>query len=271
MIYGSHVTANIFCRAMAFILTESEAEIAGEHCQKLGITIEQFNWASTCPPAVRIKNMRKGPIYELSQMRKSRGIPWIVFYENVRAICDSSFTTPFDSFKVMVGRLEKKRTDLLRNKQKNKVEILLEKPFCVTHSVAVESTEENALSKEQSKVEELSAKISHLSVRNVKERIKRQDIKLADAKAQVKEMESERKAQNKTLQKLETRLHTARASVHSLQQKVYRSKRKDEVIDLASKENFEFHFQLEEVEAFLIKIAKLQEKNDFLVTEVEVA
>ena len=34
-------------------------------------------------------------------------------YELVRAVCDASFTVRFESFKVMVGRLEKKRNLLV--------------------------------------------------------------------------------------------------------------------------------------------------------------
>ena len=36
------------------------------------------------------------------------------FFELMRAVCDESFTVSFESFKVMVGRLEKRRSLLLR-------------------------------------------------------------------------------------------------------------------------------------------------------------
>ena len=79
---------------------------AGEHCKKIDLTIEQFYRATTSPPTVKIVNIKNGLIYELNQVRKCRYIPWIAFYDAVKVICDSSFTTPFTSFKVMVGRLE---------------------------------------------------------------------------------------------------------------------------------------------------------------------
>ena len=78
------------------------AEYAGEYCKNLGLTIDEFYRASTHPPTMKIANIKKGPIYELSQIRKSRGTSWIKFYESVKSVCDSSFTTPFNSFKVMV-------------------------------------------------------------------------------------------------------------------------------------------------------------------------
>ena len=91
---------------------------AGEHCKKIDLTIEQFYRATTSPSTVKIVNIKNGLIYELSQVRKCRHTPWIAFYDAVKAICDSSFTTPFTSFKVMVGRLESRRSLLIRNKKK---------------------------------------------------------------------------------------------------------------------------------------------------------
>ena len=40
---------------------------AGEHCKKIGLTIEQFYRATTSPPMVKIVNIENGLIYELSQ------------------------------------------------------------------------------------------------------------------------------------------------------------------------------------------------------------
>ena len=149
------------------------AEYAGEYCKNLGLTIDEFYRASTHPPTMKIANIKKGPIYELSQIRKSRGTSWIKFYESVKSVCDSSFMTPFNSFKVMVGRLDKKRCELLRNKKKHELQALFDKPFCGVHIVPPTPTEDTALSKEKAKVEELSAKLQTLSIRNVNKRIKR--------------------------------------------------------------------------------------------------
>ena len=137
----------------------------GEHCKRLGLTIDQFYGASTSPPAVKIVDIKNGPIYELSQVRRLRGTPWIVFYEAVKSVCDSSFTTTFNSFKVMVGRLEKRRSALIRNKQKNEVEILLQEPFCGEHAPSTSC--DDSVSREQAKTDELFTKLQTLSVRNV--------------------------------------------------------------------------------------------------------
>ena len=158
----------------------------------------------------------------------------------------------------MASRLEKNRSDLLQNKKKDEVDKLFEEPFCGVHSIG---PTDDSLSKEQAKVKELSAKLQTLSVRNVNKQIKRRDLKLAEVQTHVKEIEEERRAQDKNIQKLKTQLHSARTSVHSLRQKLYRSRRKDELIDLASQENLELHSELDDVEeTFSPKIAEL-EKN----------
>ena len=106
--------------------TASAERYAGDHCKKLGLSINQFYCASQ---TTKITNIKKGPVYELCQVRKSRGTPWKDFYELMRAVCDASFTVSFDSFKVMVGRLEKKRSLLLRNKKKMISRFYLESHF----------------------------------------------------------------------------------------------------------------------------------------------
>ena len=95
---------------------------AGEHCKKVGISIEQFYSASTRVRVTKVSNIKKGPIYKLSLMQKSQGTPWKDSYELDRAVCDDSFTVGLDSFKVMVGRLEKRWNLLIRNKQKSEVD-----------------------------------------------------------------------------------------------------------------------------------------------------
>ena len=77
-------------------------------------------------------NIKMGAVYELCQVRKSRGTPWRDFYELMRAVCDESFTV---SFKFMVGRLEKRRSLLLRNKKREYIEVLLGEPFCGRHTI----------------------------------------------------------------------------------------------------------------------------------------
>ena len=188
-------------------------------------------------------------------MRKCRCTPWNDFFELVKAVSDSSFTVSFDSFKVMVGRLEKKRNQLLRNKKKDEVGILFEEPFCGVHTVSTSpaAAEDDALAKEKAKTEELTAKLKHLSVRNVNKRIKRRDLKISESQAQVRELDSERQSQDKTIHKLEAQLHTTHNSVHCLRQRLYRSRDK---VEATSHESSDLRTQLTDIkEEFSAKVA----------------
>ena len=77
---------------------------------------------------VRWLTYKRGVIYELSCMRKRLSIPWVVFFENTDSLTDSSF---YHCFKVMAGRLEKKRAELARNKRHEELEIYVSEPFCL--------------------------------------------------------------------------------------------------------------------------------------------
>ena len=155
--------------------------------------------------------------------------------------------------------------------KKHELQALFDEPFCGVHIIPPTPTEDTALSKEKAKVEELSAKVQTLSIRNVNKQIKRRDVKLAQSQAQVKEINREQKAQDKTIKKLETRLQSAQSSVHC--QRIYRSKHKNEdEVDSMSQENSELRAQLDDIEeAFSSKVAELEERIELLITEVELA
>ena len=157
--------------------------------------------------------------------------------------------------------------------KKRELQALFDEPFCGVHIIPPTPTEDTALSKEKAKVEELSAKVQTLSIRNVNKQIKRRDVKLAQSQAQVKEINREQKAQDKTIKKLETRLQSAQSSVHCLRQRIYRSKHKNEdEVDSMSQENSELRAQLDDIEeAFSSKVAELEERIEMLITEVELA
>ena len=77
--------------------------------------------------------LTKSTVYELSLLRKAYDIPRSQFYNWAKKLCGGSIATMFSSFKVMVGRLEKKRTELSRNKKHDELEQLLLQPFSVQH------------------------------------------------------------------------------------------------------------------------------------------
>ena len=85
-------------------------EYPGEHCKTVGLTVAcLINKEDEIP---QLTCLTKGVVYELSLLRKAYNIPWIRFYDWAETLCGGSIATTFGSFKVMVGRLEKKRAEL---------------------------------------------------------------------------------------------------------------------------------------------------------------
>ena len=248
-------------------------EYPGEYCCKIGLTVDDFQ--STNARGPKITNITRGIIYELSCVKKKTSIPWIIFYERVQLLCDSTFNVSFPSFKVMVGRLEKKKAELTRNKKHRELDDLLSEPFCSvaqpnpTRGTPPLTQTGKDLAKEIKKNEELCSKLSELSVRNVNKRIKRREAKFADSQEQVKVMGQEIATQSKTITKLESRLQSAHASTHALRQRVYRSNAKTEE---TSMQKCEFDSEISELERkFFSKVNELEQRIEVLITEVDIA
>ena len=246
----------------------SRAMYPGEHCEKIGLTIDMFNDESL--EALMISNIPKSAVYELSLLRRACNTPWIQFYERIKGICDATFAVSFNSFKVMIGRLEKKKAELCQNKQRGQLEILFQEPFCsVSPPTASNLVPVHALAKEKARNKELSEKLSKLSIRSVNKRLKRQDAKLAESHELVNEMNKEIQDQDRTINKLEEQLHTAHTSSNCLRQKLYRSNSK---IEANNVENSKLTAQMEAMECeFTEKIIQLEKKLEVLITEVELA
>ena len=66
----------------------SRAMYPGEHCEKIGLTIDMFNDESQ---ALMISNIPKGAVYELSLLRRACNTPWIQFYERIKGVSFNSF------------------------------------------------------------------------------------------------------------------------------------------------------------------------------------
>ena len=251
----------------------TNGDYPGEYCHKIGLTTENFNAGKH---ACQVADIQRGVIYELSCMRKRLSIPWVVFFENVESLTDSRFNVSFSCFKVMVGRLEKKRAELARNKRHEELEIYMSEPFCSQVSqpnVDIEipnvTKAEKDLAKERKINEELHSKLSQLSIRNVNKRIKRRDEKLAKSQSQIDGMEKEIKVQGKVIDKLETQLETSHAKVHSLRQRVYRSNAQS---DEMTSQSLAFEDELRESDSkYSSKVSELEHKIQVLADEVDIA
>ena len=130
----------------------AKSQYPGDYCRSSSLTTQSFTDSNL---EVKISNVSKGIIFELNLLRKQNSIPWIKFYDLVKAVCDPTFTISFNNFKVMIGRLEKKRCELTRNKRAGDIDILFSEPFCSSHhknTVVQVSPEELNLAEEKSKI-----------------------------------------------------------------------------------------------------------------------
>ena len=250
------------------------SEYPGEHCKQVGLTVACL-MNDTVP---QVTNLTKGIIYELSLLRKAHDIPWSNFYEWAKALCGGSIAFSFGAFKVAVGRLERKKAELSRNKKHIELQDLFLQSFCVqdrtqTSSEADEEMEvsetERALEREKARTAELTAKLSNLSVRNVNKRLKRRDLKITQSQSRVKELEGEVETQAKSISRLEHQLKTTQSSKDSLRQKLYHSVEKFEG---TSRENEDLNSKLESLEIhFSSEVDALHKKLETLCEEIDVA
>ena len=100
----------------------------GEYSRKVGLTVACLLDEDGELP--QLTSLTKGIVYELSLLRKTyyNIIPWSQFYDWAKELCGGSIAT-FSSFKVMVGQLEKKRTELPHNKKHDELEQHLFQPL----------------------------------------------------------------------------------------------------------------------------------------------
>ena len=106
--------------------------------------------------------------------------------------------------------------------------------------------------------EELTSRLSSLSVHNVNKRIKRRDIKIAQSQSQVKQLECSNKPQDE----LEANLKAAHSSADSVRQKLNSS---DERSEATSNANKKLNAELELLKCqFSTKFDELQQQIEAL-------
>lgn len=83
----------------------------GNQCKDAGLTVACLIDASDAK-LPELTCLTKGVVFELNVLRKTHNISWNQFYGWAKALGGGSISVPFSSFKVMVGRLEKKKAEL---------------------------------------------------------------------------------------------------------------------------------------------------------------
>ena len=231
----------------------------GKFCQETGVSVDAL--ATGLLP--KIKDLKKGLIHELNAYRKAHDVSWKDYYDWSEQMCENPAILPtLEIFKVYVGRLEKKHSELLRNKNQSELNLLMDQPFCCTKkarsyvslsdipsSKHVESTFDlevlqkvnaeiaaelhvanAALHDEQNKTEELATKLSKLSVRNVNKKLRRRDDRIHSAECQIHSLTQNIESKTETVEKLERDLESATQANHRSHSKVYRSSKQVEVV-----------------------------------------
>ena len=100
----------------------------GPFCDEVNIT--ETSIINKCLPKLN-GGPKNGIVLELDEHQKKHEICWADFYDWIYQLCDGD--TPLcalSTFKVYVGRLEKKISKFKRNKQHNKIQSLMNEPFC---------------------------------------------------------------------------------------------------------------------------------------------
>ena len=87
---------------------DRDSEYPGEHSRNVGFTVACLIDDEELPT---LTCLTKRIVYELSLLRKAYNISWSQFYDWAKALGGGSIAT-FASFKVTVGRIEKKRVEL---------------------------------------------------------------------------------------------------------------------------------------------------------------
>ena len=233
----------------------------GEFCQETGVSVDAL--ATGLLP--KIQDLKKGLIHELNAYRKAHDVSWKDYYGWIEQMCENPAILPtLETFKVYVGRLEKKRSELLRNKNQNELMLLMAQPFCCTKKarsyvslsdippskhaestfdfevlqkvnaeISAELHEANAaLHDEQNKTEKLATKLNKLSVRNVNKKLRRRDDRIHSAECQIYSLTQNIEAKTETVEKLERDLESATQANHRSRSKVYRSSKQVEVVQM---------------------------------------
>ena len=213
------------------------SDLIGEYCMQAGITADDITDGSL---RKLTQPLSKGVMYELNCFRRDNGYSWNEFYTWIKQLCGDKCMPSLGAVKVSVGRLEKKRSELSRNKQPDLIGSLFQEPIFpstnkvdasehqqlstvhsnepVLEQVNIELTRklrsaEEALTTERSKNESLTEKLSKLSIRNTNKKLKRRDKQISDYKSEIVSLQASSEAQVEQLAKLERRLeHSQRVS-----------------------------------------------------------
>jgi len=263
----------------------STGESFGPFCDEESIT--EASIINKCLPKLS-SGPKNGVVFELNEYRKTHGISWDDFYDWISQLCgDNANLCTLQTFKVYIGRLQKKVSKFKRNKQHKKMQSLMDELFChkkkepvplvsspvqkydentsnmheieilqdVNKKLAAElHTVESALETQNKETEKLCEKFSHLNVRNVNKRIKRRDEKIKNCQSQIKALVQEVDKKSEIIEKFESNCHLLHQKKEQCRVKSYRLSKKAEIAEVDLNKIQSKFEQLEAECGFKIKV-----------------
>lgn len=232
-------------------MASKEGNFPGPRCKNANISVEELMDGDVCK--LNRDDFSKGILHELNQYRKVNNINWEDFYGWIQALTEEK-VPKLATLKVTLARLDKACVKLTRNKEHDKLQQLMDESALVTCTeekrgysckvmnpipivtepssyelktlqkvnidLAGELKEsEAALNDEKMKTDELSAKLSKLSIRNVNKKLKRRDNKIKESQCCMENLTKEIESKSVTIAKLENKLESAQQG-----KECYRSK-----------------------------------------------
>ena len=193
----------------------------GPFCEQVGILTDALTASGDIStlPTIEVEEFNKGVVLELNEFRKNNNIPWEQFYSWIKQLC-CDIVPSLHYIQVKINRIEGKLKQFKRNKLHDALlelkseaffgnEVCVHNEQCpkvgktkaatvnsfdmevlsmVNHKLAAELTStKESLDLEQAKTDQLSEKLSKLSIRNVNKRLRRRDNQIVCLKEQVKE------------------------------------------------------------------------------------
>ena len=230
-------------------MASKEIYFPGPRCKNANISIERLMDGGVCK--LSRQDFTKGILCELNQYRKANDISWEEFYSWILKLTEE--TVPkLATLKVTLSRLDKSCAKLKKNKQQDKLELLMDESVLVSckeqkndsSSTALDPVKtsslnceiemlkkvnldlagelqesEAALNDQKLRTDELTAKLSKLNIRNVNKKLKRRDDKISDSQCCIDNLTKEVEVKSATIMKLENKLESAQ-----LGKECYRSK-----------------------------------------------
>ena len=99
----------------------------GEHCEQVRISAQDI--INRLLPVLPISSITKGVVFELNAFQVNCNFSWNCFYEWLTLMANDALPLTLTAVKSLVFRLNKKCSELSRNKYSDQIVLLFQEPF----------------------------------------------------------------------------------------------------------------------------------------------